>query len=118
MNQVSLVTLLFLALRGDIRESGTGFGKLAFLESSGRKPIRAQKEKDYCPELSHFGVKLKSIVTYFDMVYRLAREEKEVLRICNPVSVLVQAVTLRDSNHQGSGLKEISEKNPPHPDPH
>lgn len=63
MNQVSLVTLLFLALRGDIRESGTGFGKLAFLESSGRKPIRAQKEKDYCPELSHFGVKLKIIVT-------------------------------------------------------
>ena len=45
MNQVSVITLLFLALRGDSRESGTGFGKLALLGSSGRKPIRAQKEK-------------------------------------------------------------------------
>ena len=25
--------------------------------------------------------------------------------ICNPVSVLVQAVTLRDNNHQGSGKR-------------
>ena len=37
------------------------------------------------------------------------------MRICNPVSVLVQAVTLRDNNHQGSGLKKYSKKNPPHP---
>ena len=37
------------------------------------------------------------------------------MRICNPVSVLVQAVTLRDNIHQGSGLKKYSKENPPHP---
>ena len=40
------------------------------------EPIRA-KRKISSPEHYHFGVKLQIIVTYFDMVYRLAREEKK-----------------------------------------
>ena len=36
-----------------------------------------QRGKISSPEHYHFGVKLQIIVTYFDMVYRLAREEKK-----------------------------------------